>query len=181
MNDGARQTCQVRLHAISVCSQIISKAGKQAEILDHWFERLSTSTWKKIFLCPQILSSCLFHATKQNSCCLLQTACFNRKVNILPCVFFLFLPSFLAVEANLMIALTSTGFSSFLLDEFVLMLALFIHDSLRTEIPQEAHLVHSASQDIQLLQATSNLKALVVFQHLCYSREAAINKTELLK
>lgn len=149
--------------------------------MDLCLERLSTSAWKKVFLRPQILSSCLFHAMKQNSCCLLQTACFNREVNILPCVFFPFLPCFLSVEANLTASITRTEFSSFLLDEFVLMLALFIRDSLRTEIPQEVHSVHSASQDIQLLQATSNLKALVVFQHLCYSREAAINKTKLLK
>jgi len=61
------------------------------------------------------------------------------------------------------------------------MLALFNRDSLRAEIPQEVHLVQSASQDIQLLQTTSNLEALVVFQHLCYSGEAATNKTKLLK
>lgn len=61
------------------------------------------------------------------------------------------------------------------------MLALFNRDSLRAEVPQEVHLVQSASQDIQLLQTTSNLEALVVFQHLCYSGEATTNKTKLLK
>lgn len=66
--------------------------------------------------------------------------------------FLSFLP-FLPVEANLRASITSTGFSSFLLDEFVLMLAFSIRDSLRREIPQEVHLVHSASHDIQLLQA----------------------------
>lgn len=61
------------------------------------------------------------------------------------------------------------------------MLALFNRDSLRAEITQEVHLVQSASQDIQLVQTTSNLEALVVFQYLCYFWEAAVNKTELLK
>lgn len=58
--------------------------------------------------------------------------CYKLPVSIGKLIFshvFFRLPSFLHVEANLIASITGTGFSSFLLDEFVLMLAIFSHDS----------------------------------------------------
>lgn len=70
---------------------------------------------------------------------------------------------FLPVEANLRASITSTGFSSFLLDEFVLMLAFLIHDSEKRNPPRGTFGSLCLSQHPA---PTSSLKALVVFQQL---------------